>query len=277
MIHYNNTLPWRHPSASNAALSLPSSAEAPSQVSWFAGTPTDINAAMANHELDMAIVSTASYLVHQQQWELLPPACIASHHQAESVFWVCQGTFTTLAEALVAHTELYLSGESSTSAQVFQGICQKLSPHPHRIQRYPSGQGEATFLTHGNALIIGDEALAFKATYGQQSNTQHREPFTLFDLVDCWHEYYPNTPLLFAVWVVQKTLTPSQQAHAQQLLNVLMQQAEHNIHTCPQWLGTYQLAPEARQYFQTALCYQLPLELYMPALDAVFDAVCDIL
>lgn len=264
IINYENTLPWRH------NLELPPALV--DAVAWTHGNPAELNTAMQQHQLEVSVVSTAHYLQHAHQYQLLPTACIASVLQAESVFWVCQGNYASLEEALTHHATVYISSESATSVAVFEGLLHRWWPQRHRFERYTSKQGVATLNTHGNTFLIGDEALAL--LQHPNLHTHH----TVFDLATLWHDWqqaqgWQPLPLVFAVWVAQRTLSPQQQALAVALIQHLQTHAEVNVPTCSAWLPQYQLPVERERYFQTSLCYALSLHDYEDAIQRLSDMI----
>jgi chorismate dehydratase len=199
------------------------------------GNPSELNALMANGQLDVSVISAVEYARDSSRYLLLPDLGITSDGPVRSVMLFSR----VPAEALTGRRVL-LSRSSMTSVALTRLLCEHVwNARPE----FAAGDAELTDIArfldepHDARLVIGDAALLLsnrlRVRGGEHPGTSDY-PY-VYDLGECWKEW-TGLPFVFAVWVAQRTTAVSEalQVHARLLesrdwglahLDVLAEQA----------------------------------------------------
>lgn len=199
------------------------------------GNPSELNALMANGQLDVSVISAVEYARESSRYLLLPDLGITSDGPVRSVMLFSR----VPAEALTGRRVL-LSRSSMTSVALTRLLCEHVwNARPE----FAAGDAELTDIArfpdepHDARLVIGDAALLLsnrlRARGGEYPGASDY-PY-VYDLGECWKEW-TGLPFVFAVWVAQRTAPVSEalQVHARLLesrdwglahLDVLAEQA----------------------------------------------------
>jgi chorismate dehydratase len=255
-ISYLNTLPM--------VFNLPLEQQLGIPVQWFEAPPTRLNEAMQHGELDVSLVSAAAFLQHQAEWVLLPHVAISSFAPVRSVLWVADthGKHLTFAEALAQFETFPVTADSVSSVLLLRCLAQLYTGKPlpeSQLKAYPAEEYRNYLGHYGNALMIGDAALAFTEAGLRKSDC-------IFDLAQLWTDYHGGTlPFVFGVWVAQRTWAEANPAVLQRLVEALQYQVQQNLQNPVQKQAllqhAYRLGYTATQqldaYFSHSLSYQL--------------------
>lgn len=180
------------------------------QVRLVAGHPSELNAALASGELDIAPSSSFEYLLHAQRYNLLPDLSICSHGPVRSVLLACPFPPREMPDRLAGGLQVGLSSASASSVallQILWRFCWKW-PEPEWVELRP-GEGLAT----GKPFLeIGDQALRL--------NCEMPSGWHLVDLGQAWKDF-TNLPFVFGVWMVRRNLPEQTGQLLDQLVNAL--------------------------------------------------------
>jgi chorismate dehydratase len=234
-IAYINVLPVMH--------GLPDTFGRRHKAAWeiVYGSPDKLNERLARGGLDLSPVSSIEYARHQSEYALLPDMAIASRGAVGSVVLFSRRPLAELDGARIG-----ICRATATSRvllrillESFQGV------RPQYVEGATAQQPESGELSA--ALLIGDEALAFRAI-------AKREPggWQEHDLGAMWFEA-TGLPMIFAVWAVRRD-TPFA-AVAELLGSALRECRERNASMPPALLAqaheqTGMPHDELRQYYQ---------------------------
>lgn len=166
----------------------------PPQTQHREGVPSVLNRALLAGDLDIALVSSLAYLQHAEEWTRLKGLSIASYGPVHSVLWVRHRTFSFSQHPI-------LTPQTSTSSTgLLRHLLQAQYPQDSlTFHSYASNESVETLLErYGNALLIGDPALAFYA----QTKARPRPDLILMDLASVWYDLM-KTPFIFGVWCVR--------------------------------------------------------------------------
>jgi chorismate dehydratase len=217
--------------------------------------PAKLNAMMAAGELDVSPVSSAFYLRHQAELELLKDVSVSSPGAVESVLFVSNRPWGS---DLLAFDEIRVPDDSETSVALLAHLLKEATGHDlsDRFVLYDAQQASATLQHSGNALIIGDNALltAAKLPVGFQG----------YDLSSLWQRA-TALPFVFAVWVANKRWA-TQNPEALQDLNEALCQSRDRFYENPMVFQAGVLLAQQRsglpeetlrRYYQRCLSYGL--------------------
>ena len=165
----------------------------PTHAKLVYGTPAELNEKMRKGELDVGPISSIEYARHPHQYYLLPFPCLSGNGEIKSITLFS----TQPIESLKGET-LAVTRSSATSSALLKILMEyyltqevKLVPmEPYltkMLEEYPA------------ALLIGDEAL---------HAPKEASTFS-YDLGKLWKEY-THSPMVYAVWAVQKKFAKEQ-------------------------------------------------------------------
>jgi chorismate dehydratase len=153
------------------------------------GVPTELNALMANGDLDVSVVSAVEYARDSQRYLLLPDLAISCDGPVRSVMLFSDKPAQELTGCKVA-----VSRSSMTSVYLLKLLFEQV------------WKSKPVFVSEGDSerydarLVIGDDALVLSAQKQQHT----------YDLGEEWKKW-TGLPFVFAVWVAQRT-TPVQES-----------------------------------------------------------------
>ena len=160
------------------------------------GHPSHLNNSLATGGLDISPSSSFEYLLHAEQYELLPGASICAHREVQSVLFLSPAPLAGLPEWLARNPgPVCLTGASATSTALLKVLwSQKWGlPEPDWAVVEP-GAGLATgrpFLEIGNIAL---------------RHFVHQPPgYHIIDLATEWASW-TGLPFVFAVWIVRRGL-----------------------------------------------------------------------
>lgn len=163
---------------------------------YVPGHPSTLNRDLATGELDISPSSSFEYLLHAENYELLPGASICAREEVQSVLFLSPASVKDLPAWLARNPgPVCLTGASATSAALLKVLwSQKWGlPEPHWETVEP-GSGLHTgrpFLEIGN--------LALRHFVDPPAGYQ------IFDLATEWSNW-TGLPFVFAVWIVRRSL-----------------------------------------------------------------------
>ncbi len=175
-------------------LALPHTSLAGVPVEHFRRSPTELNRAVLNNEVDITPVSSACYLRNQNRLTLLDNIAIGAENPVESVLlFLPRSGFA----AITPETTVYIPNTSETSVALLRYLLSlRLGQKSHNpLKVYSPGQGATLVTADHPVLAIGDEALTLRSRFAQGR-------FQVVDLAEAWQEE-TGLPFVFAVWVAR--------------------------------------------------------------------------
>ncbi len=199
------------------------------------GNPSELNALMANGQLDVSVISAVEYARDSSRYLLLPDLGITSDGPVRSVM-----LFSRVPAEELTGRRVLLSRSSMTSVALTRLLCEHVW---NAKPEFAAGDAELTDIArfldepHDARLVIGDAALLLAnrlRAHGEEHPGASDYPY-VYDLGECWKQW-TGLPFVFAVWVAQRTAAVSDalQVHARLLesrdwglahLDVLAEQA----------------------------------------------------
>lgn len=206
-------------------------------------SPTGLNQAMLENRLDISAVSSAFYLRHQEQFELMEEVSISAEQPVESVLLFLPEGF----EGLTPDTPIAIPDSSETSIALMQYIiyCRAGFKLSDTMKVYSMGEGKEYLRQKIPLLAIGNEALTLKNRFGQENNN-------CVDLAEAWLSQM-KIPFVFAVWIARKEWVQSN-PELFQLINQLLIAQKHSFQR--DLAVQFRIIAEARQH-----CPHLPEKL----------------
>jgi len=163
------------------------------------GTPSQLNAQLANGTLDVSAISVLAYLQQVEELLLLPDLAIGSESGVNSVLLVSRVPLRELAGQTIAVTEAGATTPVLLRILLEQahGVSARYEVTPARfpevLQQYPA------------ALVIGDEALrALPPPAGWRAGVA-RDDYFAWDLGALWRDW-AKLPMVYAVWAVRRAV-----------------------------------------------------------------------
>ena len=161
----------------------------PAPATIVRGTPTELNARLADGALDVSAVSALAYLQHADEVLLLPDLAIGSESGVNSVLLVSRCPLRELAGQTIAVTPhgattpvlLRILLEQAYGVRAHYEVGRWLFPDV--LRDYPA------------ALVIGDDAL--------RALPVARDDYQTWDLGALWREW-TGLPMVYAVWVARR-------------------------------------------------------------------------
>ena len=160
--------------------------------------PATLNQWMLDGRLDISPVSSAFYLRHQGEFDLLDGLSVSSYGSVSSVLFLSE---TPLAQLATLTSPIPVPDDSETSVALLAYLLEAetgVNCQP-RFLTYPASDYQKMLSTYGCALVIGDRALQVS-----QSIPKHM-PNHVIDLSQAWVNK-TGLPFVFAVWVTPKKL-----------------------------------------------------------------------
>lgn len=165
---------------------------------WLAGTPTELNRAMAEGRLDISVISAVEYARESQRYLLLPDLAISCDGPVRSVMLFSKRPAEELDGARVI-----VSRSSMTSVALLELLFENVW---HCRPEFVPGDAEVSDLSrldaepHEARLVIGDAALLLGTR-----TAPNAQPYDhAYDLGAMWKNW-TGQPFVFAVWVAQRT------------------------------------------------------------------------
>jgi len=163
---------------------------------YVPGHPSKLNRDLLTGELDISPSSSFEYLLHAENYELLPGASICAREEVQSVLFLSPASPEELPAWLDRNPgPVCLTGASATSTALLKVLwSQKWSlPEPHWETVEP-GSGLSTgrpFLEIGNLAL--------------RHFVEPPVGYHIFDLATEWSNW-TGLPFVFAVWIVRRAL-----------------------------------------------------------------------
>ena len=166
------------------------------------GLPSELNKMILNGEIDIAPVSSITYLENKDKLVPIADLCIASDGPADSVLLFSKYPLEELDGESIA-----LSHASATSNKLLEIILKEFYGFNNRFNLH---QGE--WSKYSAALFIGDHALLEFS----------KKPTGLFvyDLGSLWNKH-TNLPMTFGVWVIRKDVYENFLVETQRIASLL--------------------------------------------------------
>ena len=164
---------------------------------YVPGHPSRLNSALASGELDISPSSSFEYLLHAENYELLPGASICAHAEVQSVLFLSPVPLAELPAWLARNPgPVCLTGASATSAALLKVLwSQKWGLPAPRWREVEPGAGLSTgrpFLEIGNIAL--------------RHFVHPPQGWHIVDLATEWADW-TGLPFVFAVWIVRRGLT----------------------------------------------------------------------
>jgi len=186
-------------------------------------TPTELNAALTNGEIDVASISSFAYAKHADKLLLLPDLSVGAKGAVGSLFLF---TKRPLGEALPER--IALATTSATTVHLLKIIMAKRFEFtPTYVDMSPNL--DTMMSTCDAALLIGDDAI--RASRPAEAAGYHR-----YDLGELWTEW-TGYGMTFAVWAVREAWVEERAADAALVHRALL--ASKPGSGCPTicWIG----------------------------------------
>jgi len=163
--------------------------------------PSGLNRALHQGELDLSPSSLFEYLLHGEQYRLLPGASISCDGPVQSVLLISPVPPAELSEYLDANESgLGVSSASATSVALLKILC-AFSWNLGEIDWIPIAPG--TGISRGMPFLeIGNRAL--------ELHIHPPKGWHIIDLGSAWKKL-TGLPFVFAVWIARQDLSPQKQ------------------------------------------------------------------
>lgn len=167
------------------------------------GTPTALNAMMADGALDVSVVSAVEYARDWGRYVLLPDLAISCDGPVRSVL-----LFTDRRAEQLDGCEVLVSRSSMTSVHLLRLLFANVW---HANPTFVPGDAETSDLEdveldrYAARLVIGDAALVLRSRVHQHAGTRFE---CIYDLGVEWKRW-TGLPFVFAVWVAQRRTAAS--------------------------------------------------------------------
>jgi chorismate dehydratase len=162
--------------------------------------PGRLNQMLYQKELHASAVSSYEYLLHQDQYHLLPEWCINSRGAVKSVLLFSKCPLDDL-----SGKKVLLSNHSATSVNLLHLIFEHRGIKPASCSPYDGS--ENALLNCDAVLLIGDPALKF-----EDPNFPH-----VLDLAEAW-QAQSACPIVFAVQAIRREAWPTYQTEISMVL-----------------------------------------------------------
>jgi chorismate dehydratase len=164
----------------------------PDSFQLISGVPSEINQAFLEGQVDLAFISTFSYLKNKNKCDLIKNFCLGSDGSVDSVCLLSTRPIESL-----NHARIGLTNASATSQSVLKILLQHYFNFQIHTQEIDFSLMRGSWRDHFDAiLLIGDDALSLP---------KNSAPYW-YDLGDLWKQK-TGASILFAVLVKQKTVT----------------------------------------------------------------------
>lgn len=170
------------------------------------GVPAELNAALANGQIDVCISSSIEFARHADSYLVMPGHCIGSDGPVQSVLLL-----TNRPAEQLAGERLLVTAESATSVVLLQILlAQHWKLKGCSIERTLLPWRQALQTAPG-VLLIGDTAL--RAAMAEEA------PYC-YDLGNCWREM-TGLPFVYALWQVAQQAASTKLDYLSNLLSLL--------------------------------------------------------
>lgn len=166
------------------------------------GVPSELNKLILNNEIDIAPVSSITYIENKDNLIPISTLCIASDGPADSVLLFSKFPIEELDGAKIA-----LSHASATSNKLLEIILKEFLNLKFTLELPPisnfsakggsASGGEFRISNYAAVLYIGDHALF-------EYSKMPRDIF-IYDLGSLWKKY-TGLPMVFGIWVIRKEI-----------------------------------------------------------------------
>ena len=152
-------------------------------VDLVGGTPVEVNAALLSGEVELGLVSSASWALNRDQLCRIPGYGIASDGPVMSVLLAARE-----GQSLSGARRVALTSESATSQVLARILLERMrgaSPHYEVVSTLP----ERALAGYHATLFIGDVALRARRLKGVD----------VYDLGEAWQRF-TGLPIVYAIW-----------------------------------------------------------------------------
>ncbi len=215
------------------------------------GMPSSLNNRLRNGELDISPVSSMEYLLHSDNYRILPQLCIRADRCAATV-----GVFSALEPQEWHERKVYLSGASLTSVYLLQLLCKAFYNIAPIFIKQPfecvNNENLCEVLkNHDAMLVIGDRAYEEQKIMGGS--------IKYYDLAEAWREW-TGLPFTFALWLVRKEVAEHRRSCVAEIHSAFLRSISLGLENldeiCEKF--AYKWPPEkTREYFEFNLAYDL--------------------
>jgi chorismate dehydratase len=179
-----------------------------SRVRVMEKTPTQLNQALTNGEIDVASISSFAYALHADKLVLLPNLSVSAEGAVGSLYLF---TKRPLEESLP--NRIALTTTSATSVHLLKIIMAKRFEHvPAYVDMSPDL--DIMMETSDAALIIGDDAI--RANWSDKA-----APYYVYDLCTLWSEW-TGYGMTFAVWAAREEWVRKRERDADAVYRALL-------------------------------------------------------
>jgi chorismate dehydratase len=232
LINYLNCLPLRLGLEATGGLE---------GVELVGGTPAEVNAALLSGEVELGLVSSASWARNRDRLGRVPGYGIASDGKVMSVLLAAREGRSLSEARMVA-----LTSESATSQVLARIVLERVY---RALPRYEvvSTRPEEALAEHDAALFIGDTALRLRRMSGVE----------VHDLGEAW-ERFTNLPMVYAVWASRGD--PGRHGFWAARLARAITWADENIGVVvreARWLGAPAADEDLETYFSSCIGYRV--------------------
>ncbi|APG28933.1 hypothetical protein A7E78_14530 [Syntrophotalea acetylenivorans] len=186
------------------------------------GTPAELNAMLAQGEIDLCPASSFEYGQRWSDYLLLPDLSISARGAVKSVLLFSSHPLTELAEMPIA-----ITGESATSVHLLQILLREYYGFAAPDLYRPECPVEEIVAAGGAGLLIGDRALR-AAKAGASS--------FVYDLGDLWYSF-SGLPFVFALWIVRQDIAADKEGEVVQFQQRLQKSLEKAMADLPSLAG----------------------------------------
>lgn len=178
-LSFINALPFFHPLLSNKVTT---------DASFETGAPTEINALLERGEIDIGLISSASFLANRDKYVLLTNLGIGATRQMGSVSLFTKEELHTLDGKVIA-----VPNASATSVMLLRILCMHFwNVSPLFVEYTKETQAFKLLERVDGLLMIGDEALSHAVSCS----------YHVTDLANSWYTH-TKKPFVFAVFATR--------------------------------------------------------------------------
>ncbi len=157
------------------------------EVELVRAVPSVLNEQLHNGELDLSPISSAEYLKHRDEYDLLPDFCLGARTRVDSVCLYYKGSLQDIDNQTIGFTS-----QSASSSLLVKVMCHNFWNIKPKFTILPSIQHIHDYEAF---LLIGDQCLEHPHVKGYQT----------LDLAQAWF-HATGLPFTFAVFAVRKTV-----------------------------------------------------------------------
>ncbi len=176
-------------------------------IEWMARTPTEINRAIAQRDIDIATISSFAYGQLFEDVMLIPQLSVSAYGQVSSVLLFHEKPLHEIKNGHIA-----LPPTSATSVHLLKIILEKFYRGKPKYTSIPGSLGHMMADQDG-ALLIGDDAIREKL---------NNKKYHITDLATEWTRW-TGMWISFAVWVIRRSFATHFPAIAEQIVQAYYQ------------------------------------------------------